>query len=777
VTGPGGSGKTRFAIAVAGRLQELFGPAIAFLSLVDLTDAERIPGALAEALALIQSPEIDPTEQVIAHLRDRPWLLLLDNFEHLVEDGARLVRTLLERVPTLTCLVTSRQRLGLAGEQEFALLPLPTPRVSGGRYRGSGRSPDDTRYPPPDTLMQYASVQLFVDRARAARPSFALTEENVPAVATLCDRLEGLPLALELAASRVGVLTPAQILAQLEGRFTFLVSRQRDGPARHRSLRAAVETSYVLLSPELQRFFARLAVFRGGCTLEAVAAVCGDDGVQGVRRSGGQEGLRSGFDQPNTRTPEPLILECLEQLRECSLVQVEEEPGGGLRYRLLETLREYGWEQLAAAGELAAVRRRHLDWYLQLAEEADAAHYRRGQKGWLTRLEAELDNLRAALGWCQEAGEEPRGPAPAADRCAVESAAPPPSAASPPLGVPRVPDRESGRRRGVVTPAEALATARREQGAGEANPAGFGAEAGLRLANALWGLWMSRGHLAEGQQWLEGALARGPQLPPSARAVTLLRAAHLAHGRGDWERSQTLLLAARREYEQALTLARREGDRPAVARALLSLAEVTGDAGDLDTTWALGVEARQFFEELSDPAGRASTLACLAGIALNRGDRQGARPLLEERLALCRELRESELLVHALGAMRHLERDEGNYGRARAHYQESLLLRRELGSLFELAQSLEDLAALAGRERQAERAIRLLGAGEAFCETLGARPPVAIAAEYERTVAEGRATLGEAAFAAAWTEGRAMSLEEAVAFALEARDAPSDQSE
>jgi hypothetical protein len=430
-----------------------------------------------------------------------------------------------------------------------------------------------------------------------------------------------------------------------------------------------------------------------------MAAVAGD------AASGSEE---DGFLADGPSLPNDALLaaavDSLEQLRECSLVQVEEEPGGGLRYRLLETLREYGWEQLAASGELATVRRRHYDWYLQLAEQADAAHFRRGQTGWLARLEAELDNLRAALGWCQEEAE--------------------------------------------------------------ANPAGFGAEAGLRLAHALWGLWMSRGHLAEGQQWLEGALARGPNLPASARAITLFRAAHLAYGRGDRERSQTLLPAARREYEKALTIARREGGRLDIARALLSLAEVACDDLDLDAAWALCVEARLLFEELSDPVGQASTLACLAGIAVKRGDRPAARALLEERLAICRELGDSEFLVHALGAMGHLERDEGNYRPARALYQESLVLRRELGALFELAQSLEDLAILAGREQQLERAIRLLGAEEAFCETLSARPPVAVASEYERTVAEGRAARGEAAFAAAWAEGRAMSLEQAVGYAL-----------
>jgi tetratricopeptide (TPR) repeat protein len=261
-------------------------------------------------------------------------------------------------------------------------------------------------------------------------------------------------------------------------------------------------------------------------------------------------------------------------------------------------------------------------------------------------------------------------------------------------------------------------------------------------------------------------LAHGSQVAASVRAPALQRAAHLANNRGDRERARTFYQAARREYEQVLTLARREGSRADLARTLVSLADVTRN-GDPDAAWMFSVEARPLLEELGELVGIVLTLEWMAGIALRRGDPSSARVLVDERLALCRKLGKSDLLVHALGSMGHLERDAGDYGQARALYQESLLLRRELGNLFALAQSLEDLAVLAGRQGQAERAIRLLGAAEAFCETLGARPPVANALDYERTVAAGRDVLGEAAFAATWAEGRAMSLDQAIEYALE----------
>jgi non-specific serine/threonine protein kinase len=687
LTGPGGSGKTRLATAVAGRLQEVFGEAVAFVSLADLVDPERIMETIADALELPATPSLrsrvpgpgaEPLARVVGYLQGRPWLLVLDNFEHLVEGGANRVRILLEQAPSLVCLVTSRQVLGLSGEQELALLPLPTPR----------------RSDPLERLQEYASVQLFVDRARSARAEFALTEANAAAVGELCDRLEGLPLALELAAARAAVLSPQQMLGELKERFAFLVSRRRDVSPRHRTLRAAIESSYELLEPRLRHFFARLSVFRGGWTLEAAQAVAALS----------EAGVAGGWE----------VLDDLEQLREWSLIGVEER-AGEVRYRLLETLREYGWEQLAAAGELAAARSRHRDWYLQLAEQADAAAYQPEmvQKAWLARLEAELDNLRAALAWCQEGAE--------------------------------------------------------------ANPAGDGALAGLRLAAALWGLWTCRGYLTEGLQWMEGMLTRGSQLPASVRAPALRRTAHLAADRGDRERARTFFQAARREYEQVLTLARSEGDCSDVARTLVVLADVTFRGEDLDAAWTYYVEARQLFDETTDPVALEATLAGMAGIALQRGDLRAARPLLEERLAICRKLGDPGFLVHALGGLGHLERDAGDYARARAIYRESLVVRRELGALLALAQSLEDLAALAGRQGEAERAIRLLGAAEAFCETLGARPPVAGTREYERTVAEGRDVLGEAGFAATWAEGQALSLDEAVAYALE--ESPPSSSE
>jgi predicted ATPase/DNA-binding SARP family transcriptional activator len=363
LTGLGGSGKTRLALEVAERLRTPFHGAVWFIPLQDLTDARLIPDKLLDVLRLPRSPQIEPIEQAAAFLSRQPSLLLLDNFEHLVEHGAPLVQTLLEQTPALTCLVTSRQRLNLAGEQEFPVAPLPVPTTAPDKTDPSD-PPNPSDPTDPALLIQCPSVALFLDRAQATRPDFQLTRTNAAAVMGVCARLEGLPLALELAAARIGALAPAQILERLSQRFDLLATTRRGAAPRHRSLRAALEWSYQLLSPELQRFFARLSVFQGGWTLEAVEAVC---------------------DEPNA-------LQYLEQLRECTLVQAA-EAGGEMWFRLLETLREYGAEQLGSE-EREAVAHRHASYYLAVAERAD-------QVAWFERLERELDNLRAALAWLE----------------------------------------------------------------------------------------------------------------------------------------------------------------------------------------------------------------------------------------------------------------------------------------------------------------------------------------------------------------------------------------
>jgi predicted ATPase/DNA-binding winged helix-turn-helix (wHTH) protein len=659
LTGLGGAGKTRLALEVAGRLREAFPGPICFVALADLTAASRIPDAILDALGHPRSASVPPPVQVTDALHGQPSLLVLDNFEHLIEDGALYLRDLLAVVPTLTCLVTSRQRLGIAGEREFPLLPLPTPEKT------------DT----PERLAAFAGVALFVDRAQAARPDFQVTAGNGADVAALCRRLEGIPLAIELAAARAKALTPAQMLSQLDSRFDFLVSRRQDAVPRHRTLRAALDWSCALLPAPVARFFARMSAFRGGWTLEAAEAV--------------------------GEVTAALALDYLEQLQDGSLV-VAEEREGGMRFRMLETVRERAAEILDDV-EAGAVGRRHADYFLRLAEEAEPQLLGALQVRWLDRLEAEHDNLRAALDF------------------------------------------------------------RRTDGGDGA------AQAGLRLAGALWRFWSVRGHIIEGRERLAAELSRtvsseegeATREHAEARARALNGAGNLADHQGDYA-------AARSLYEECLALRRRLEDRAGVAVALNNLGQVAYDQGDYARAHSLFDESLALWWELGSQWGIAYLLDNKGLVARSQGDDAAADSLFEVSLAIRRELGDKWAIGASLVNLGIEAGDAGDTTRARSLLEESVALWRELGDRRGAARCLDAFAEIWGVQGESERAARLLGVAEALREAVHSSIPLPERARHDRCVAAMRAALGEEALACAWAEGRAMTLEQAVACALEA---------
>jgi len=776
MTGSGGCGKTRLALEAARQLLQPFGGAVWFVALQELASSGLIPGAVADALQLPRSPHIEPLDQAVEALSRQPSLLVLDNFEHLAGEGALVLRTLLERVPTLTCLVTSRQTLDLSGEAEFFVAPLPTPSGEG----------------TPEGLMSCDSVQLFVDRAQAARPDFQVTPANARAVSALCDRLEGIPLALELAGARAQVLTPAQMLGQLEHRFEFLVTRKRDVPDRHRTLRAAVDWSYQSLAPELQRFFRQLSVFRGGWTVEAAAAVC----------------------------EEPNALECLERLRESSLVLLDAgaEETGEVRFRLLETLREYGEKQLAE-DEANALHQRHAECYLALAEEAKSK-VRGGpeQVAWLDRLEREHDNLRAALAWLQEAPGVAQTQLRLArallhfwifrgylseGRAHLDQALRRPDAT-----------RATKARAGALFAASALAYR-----PGDYAAARVLAEEGLSISRELGEAWdiaacltalgnvaMGLGPLAAAKAMHEEALGIWRDLGDRRGVANALNnLGGVAWREGDHAASRPL-------HQEALEMYREEGDGSGAARSLVFLADEAWSRGDYAAAKGMYEEGVGLFRELGYREGLSLCLESLGTVALAEGDNASAVPLLEEALTSAREL---GLFFQVVGCLRHLglvARDQGDFARARALGEEALamsrrlgdrqqiapclvtlastadelgdhataraLLReagdayRELGSRTNIADYLETAAWTSAAEGDARGSVRLLGAAQALREKTGTPLQPGVRAEYETFVATQRAALGEEAFAAAWAEGRAMSWQEAVAYALGEEEAP-----
>jgi non-specific serine/threonine protein kinase len=643
LTGAGGVGKTRLALAVAEDLVENFQDGVVFVGLAPIRQPELVATAIAGSVGVGESANSPLVDCLVERLRGRALLLVLDNFEQVL-GAAGLIDNLLADCPDLKVLVTSRAALRLTGEQEYPVPPLELP--------------DPKRLLDIEELARYEAVRLFVQRARAARPDFELTAETAPAVAELCARLDGLPLAIELAAARVKLLPPPALLARLGQRLSLLTGGARDLPARQQTLRSTIDWSYDLLESDEKTMFERLAVFVGGFTLDAVEAV-----------------LHPGEDRPLE------ILDDLALLVDQSLLRQIEAAGGEPRFGMLETIREYAAERLEASAEAEVVRRRHAEHYLALSERAGPELFGPSQGTWLELLEREHDNLRAALGWALERDE---------------------------------------------------------------------AGLGMRLASALGDFWAVRGHLAEGQGWLERALARWPESSTEVRAAALCGAGHLAYIRCELQRAAELL-------EASAELRRELGDQAGLAVSLHNLGRVAHYGDDLERAAALYEESLSIRRRLGDQRGVALTLNSLGVLARDRGDQEQARPLFEESLGLLRELGDSWGIGLLLNNLSRLERDLERWERMGALCSESLALFEQLGERHGVAWVLSNLAIVAQRRSAWEWAARLHGAADRIREEFGSpalslSPTERIA--YEAAVAEMVRRLGEAAFRRAEIGGR-----------------------
>ncbi len=725
LTGTGGMGKTRLAVETGARLRDDFAGAVWFVPLADVAEPSLIMDAVFDALSLVRSAGVDAAEQVAAELSRQPSLLILDNMEHLAAGGGSVVQSLRERVPALAVLVTSRRRLSLPGEAERPLAPLPT----------SG--PVDL-----EGMSRVVGVALFIDRAQAARPDFQLTKGNREAVAALCARLDGVPLALELAAARASVLTPAQMLAQLSRRFELLVARRGTG-RMHDSLRATLEWSFGLLSPPLQRFFARLSAFRGGWTAEAAQAVC----------------------------EEPAALDFLAQLRSHSLV-ITADGGQCMRFGLLETLREFAQERLAP-GERRGLAQRHALFYSNLAEEARPHLTGSLQAHWIGVLHADQENLRQALDWAQT--QDP----PLALRTA--------SALSQFWYVGG--HLTEGRKRltAVLPWAEGADTAVAARAVGGAGLLAYSqgdyaaSQPLLERCLALWralddtegigqalnylgNVAILQGRVPEARRLFEESLRlRRMSGDTAAVAATLGNLGNVAYSEGDFA-------AAERFYAECLQLYRTLEKQANTAFVLYNLALVSHTMGELGKARALYQESLDLQRDLGDRWGAAYSLGGLGYLCVREGDLAAARAHLDESIAVVRELDDRPGIANVLAVIGSLELAQGDYSVARLCYAESLRLARELGNDRELANLLGHFARLAAAEKRPARAASLWGAAEARrAESLSPISPVDLPA-YERDLASARAALADDLWQTAWDEGRAMPVEEAVRYALEETD-------
>jgi predicted ATPase/class 3 adenylate cyclase len=652
LTGPGGTGKTRLALQAAREVLNDYPGGVFFVDLGPITDPLLIPSSIADSVGAKAEGRRPVLETLRDHLRDREVLLILDNFEQVL-GGASIVADLLAASPRLRVLVTSREALNLVGEQLLAVPPLALP--------------DSGKPTTPARLTRYEAVALFVQRASAVDPNFRLTDVNATAVTEICRRVDGLPLAIELAASRVRLLSPQAILDRLEDRMGLLVGGPVDVPARQRTLREAIAWSYDLLAEAERALFRQVSVFVGGWTLEAAEAVAD---------------LESELGRD--------ILGVLGSLVDKSLVhRMPSASGEAVRFGMLETIREFGLERLEAAEEDRSTRDRYVSYFVSVAQAAQPHLRGLHQRRWLEELELEHDNLRASLRWAIELGH-------AAD--------------------------------------------------------------GLRLVGALWRFWHLHGHLAEGRRWAEEILA----LPASSgrtsdRAGALTALGGLAYWQED-------VPAFRGAYEEALAIARGLGDRSGEAEGMYNLAYAPAYEGDLAGAVRMFEESRAIFEELGITRGVADVLWILGISARLEGDLERSRALAEEGLRLHREAGDMFGATDALHTLGRVALAQGDLATAASSFLQALDNDEQMGNRTGMAIVLDNLAAKASAEGRHLRALRLAGASEAIKEGAGGHAPPPLMDLPDPREAAGEA-LGEAAVAAAWDEGRAMSLEQAVAYA------------
>jgi predicted ATPase/transcriptional regulator with XRE-family HTH domain len=746
LTGPGGVGKTRLALAVATELAADFADGVAWVELAPLRDPALVASAIAQALGVREDGDRPLAETLAAFVAGRRFLLVLDNCEHVLP-AAFLVARLLAAGADLAILATSRARLQVRGEADIPVAPLAVPVAIG------------VRQPLLEGLAGVAAVRLFLERAAEVQPGFALTSENAAAVAEICRRLDGLPLAIELAAARVRVLAPAALLARLEPRLPLLTRGARDLPRRQQTMRDAIAWSYDLLSPEEQALFRRVAVFSGGFTLEAAEAV-----MIAPPRAGSS----------GTRVASVSTLDLVTSLADQSLVRPVEGYASEPRFTMLETIREYGLERLVESDEAEHVRRVHAGYHLALAERAEPELTGPAQAEWFDRLDVEHANVRIAVDWSLADNEtdlalrlvgalwhfwQVRGHVGEGRAWAEEAVArgdPEPSVA-----------------RGRALRAAALlaeyhgdydqAVARHEAAASVWRALGDE----RNLARTLDHL----GNCAHDQGDFTRAAALHEEALALARKTGDTRGIASALGNlGIMAIHVSQLETARARLEEALALLRELGHTHGVGIALTYLGVVAVREGDVERAMALQADAISVWQDLGDRDEEASALINLGAAVRLAGDPHRAAALMEEGRRLFEELGNRRGIAGALEGLATLAHEQGDHPRATAHFTASLTLSREIDDKVTIAACLEGLAGLAARSDQAERGVRLLGAAAALREDIGAPVASHLRTGYEGIVATTRAGIGSAGFAAAWDAGQSLSLKQAIAEAYALAD-------
>jgi predicted ATPase/DNA-binding CsgD family transcriptional regulator len=703
LTGTGGSGKTRLALEVARDLMEAYSDGVWLVELAALSEEALVPKAVAEALEVPERPDEPLAETLKEVLEDKELLLVVDNCEHLLEATARLVDVLLDSCPNVSIMATSREALGVEGEVTWPVPPL-----------------NPQRSPTVEELERSESARLFLARAHNRDPSFAFTPGSAQAVAEVCSKLEGIPLAIELAAARVGTLSLEQISERLEGSLELLTGGGRTAAPRQRTIRGTLDWSHDLLCERERKVLRRLSVFAGGFALEASEAVVPDESIA-----------------------ESEVLELLSGLVEKSLVIAElAAESGGVRYRLLDTIRQYALEKLEQSGEIEDVKRAHAEYFLALVEEAEPELIGPREAEWFERLVEELDNCRAALSWASVHGE--------AELTLRLAGA---------LGSFWFWMGHSGEGR------RWLEGALSQEGSTSALARAKALGAASLLASQLSDYARARGAAEEGLRLSKEAGTEDSHRPffvwKSPTTFFLNRLANVSMEEGDHDRARAL-------GEESLALSRQSNEVQGIVWSLLTLAIAATLRADYEQAERSYSEGMSLVRELESAYARFLYLQNWGWTALLGGDPARATALIEEAVDLARERRRGfmGLLSRPLDTLGWAALLGGELGRAKAQFAENLMLCKERGDKGTLLMSLEGLACVAGAKGDGLQAARLFGAAEALMEKIDYRLVPQERAVLEPYRASVRSQLGEAAWEQAVAEGGALGLDQATAYAL-----------
>lgn len=662
LTGVGGGGKTRLALQSAQSVAEQFADGAWFVDLAPLSDPADVARACANVLNVREQTGASMTHSLIEHLRAQELLLVPDNCEHLLGACAELARAILEHAPRVKILATSREPLNLLGEALLVVPPLSLP---------------DLKHPSLEAFAHSDAVQLFAARASFLLPTFTLHQGNLAAVAQICQRLDGIPLAIELAAARIRTLSPAQIAARLDDALAVLTRGSSALPTRHQTMRAVLDWSDALLSEQERVLFRRLAVFAGGFTLEAAEQICADDD-------------KMAHDSPHPAIPPFLILDLLSNLIDKSLVTVNEYDGE-IRYRMLAPIREYARDKLQAAREYEGFSARHLRYFVMLAEQADP-ELRGPQQGvWMEQLAADHDNLRVALS----------------------------GSAS---------DRES-------------------------------IELRLRMAGALWRFWDARGNHVEGKEFLQSTLREGANASPATRIKAYTGLGTLEWLHGDYDRAILW-------HEHALALSHEINDSANMALAQANIGGAYLELGDFAQAGSYFEAALELARKLDDRPLLVITMICAAEMARYQGDYARAQDLNQEAYGVSNEIQYLQHAGLALNNLGLVARLQGDFATAIRMHRESLQIYRACAEIRFVPECLEGLAAALEALAQSKRAAILLGASDTLRATIDLPVPRQEKQNSQALVERLRNVLQQD-FSGAWDRGRAMPLEQVIAFALD----------